>query len=108
MNVQEGLQEIGSRLRDNGADPATLKLVDAISQRAALPAAASASAGSLLQLVRLLMRTPVASQNPVVYNDLSGLEADLEERAVETRKRIEEEESKPIPKLKKYYKKKDK
>jgi hypothetical protein len=106
MNVEQGLQHIHDRLIEQDADPATLKLVEAIMKRAALPAAATAAAGSHLQLVRLLMRTPVASQNPVVYNDLSAIEADLEQRAVETRKRVEEVEARPIPKLKKYYKKK--
>jgi hypothetical protein len=106
MNVQEGLQEIRGRLVDEGANPATLKLVDGIMQRASLPAASSATAGSLLQLVRMLMRSPVAGANPVVYNDLSRVEADLEERASEVRERRAEEEAKPVPKLKKYYKKK--
>ncbi len=106
MNVQDGLKEIRQRLVDNDADPATLKLVDAIEKRAALPAAASAASASHLQIVRLLMRTPVASGNPKVYNDLTRIEQELEERAVEFRERQAEEEAKPIPKLKKYYKNK--
>lgn len=106
MNVQDGLREIRQRLADQDADPATLKLVDAIEKRAALPAAASAASASHLQIVRLLMRTPVASENPKIYNDLTRLEQELEERASEFRERVAEEEAKPIPKLKKYYKNK--
>jgi hypothetical protein len=106
MNVQDGLREIRERLVDQDADPATLKLVDAISKRAALPAAADAASASHLQIVRLLMRTPVASGNPRVYNDLTRVEQDLEERASEVRERIAAEDAKPIPKLKKHYKNK--
>jgi len=106
MNVQEGLQQIRDRLVEQDANAATLKLVDGIMQRASLPAAASATAGSLLQLVRMLMRSPQAGSNPVVYNDLVRIEADLEERAAEFRERQAVEEARPVPKLKKYYKKK--
>jgi hypothetical protein len=106
MNVQDGLTEIRERLVDQDANPATVKLVDAISKRAALPAAASAAATSHLQLVRLLMRTPAASQNPLIYNDLTRLEQEIEDRAQEHRQRAAEVDATPIPKLKKYYKKK--
>lgn len=106
MNVQEGLETIRTKLVEGDADTATLQLVDAIMKRAALPAASSATAGSLLQLTRMLMRSPQAGANPTVYNDLVKVEADLEERAVEYRERAQEEDAKPVPKLKKYYKKK--
>ncbi|HYH11013.1 MAG TPA: hypothetical protein VD789_01570, partial [Thermomicrobiales bacterium] len=104
MNVQEGLQQIRERLVEQDASPATLKLVDGIMQRASLPAAASATAGSLLQLVRMLMRSPQAGTNPTVYNDLVRIEADLEERAAGFRERQAAEDAKPMPKLKKHYK----
>ena len=52
------------------------------------------------------MRTPVAGENPKIYNDLSRVEQELEEQAAETRDRIAEADARPIPKLKKYYKKK--
>ncbi len=106
MKVTEGLREIRERLVEADASRETLKLVDAILKRASLPAAESATAGSLLQLVRMLMRSPQAGANPAIYNDLVGLEAELEERAQEVRQRIEEEEARPVPKLKKYYKQK--
>lgn len=106
MNVQDSLKEIRERLVDGNANPDTLKLVDAISKRAALPAAASAASASHLQVVRLLMRTPAASGNPRIYNDLTRIEQELEERASEVRERIAEDDAKPMPKLKKYYKNK--
>ncbi len=104
MNVTEGLDEIQGRLIRNGADKKSLQLVDTIKQRASLPAAQSASAGSLLQLVRMLVRSPVANADPVVYNDFVKLEEELEIRSDEFRARREEEDAKPIPKLKKFYK----
>ena len=104
MKVQEGLQEIRERLVENEALPETLKLVDAIKQRASLPAASGASATSLTQLVRMLMRSPVANSQPAVYNDLVKLEASMETKAAEIRALREEEDARPIPKTKKYYK----
>ena len=104
MNVLEGLTTIRGRLESNGADPATLRLVDDISRRAALPAARDASAPSLVQLVRMLARQPVASSNTRVYNDLVGLEEQLQTAAAAVRAEREAEERRPTPKLKKYYK----
>src|SRR3712207_7744781 len=83
MNVLEGLQHIRDRLIQNDADPATIQCVDQIMRRAALPAAAPASANSLLQLVRMLARTPVANSNVRVYNDLVRLEEELDTRSEE-------------------------
>ncbi len=104
MNVQEGLAEVRRRLVENKAQPESIKVVDAILQRASLPAASGASATSLLQLVRMLMRTPVAASKPSVYNDFVRIEADLEAQAEEIRSVREEEDRRPIPKTKKYYK----
>jgi hypothetical protein len=73
-------------------------------QRASLPAAATTPTQSLLQLVRMLARSPVASNNIAVYNDLLRLEEDLQSAAAQYHERMEAEESKPIPKTKKHYK----
>ncbi len=104
VNVLEGLQIIRQRLVENGATPETLTLVDTIMQRAALPAAASASTQSLLQLARMLARSPVASNNMAVYNDLMRLEEELQSAAERYHERVQAEEAKPIPKTKKHYK----
>ena len=104
VKVTEGLQIIRQRLVENGATPETLGLVDTIMQRASLPAAAAASTQSLLQLVRMLARSPVASNNIAVYNDLLRLEEDLQSAAAQYHERMQAEESKPVPKTKKHYK----
>jgi hypothetical protein len=104
VNVLDGLQRIRDRLIDNDADPATVAAVDQIMQRASLPSAAPAAATSLLQLVRLLMRTPAANNNTSVYNDLTRLEQELGDAATALREAQAREEAKPIPKTKKYYK----
>ncbi|MCC6314109.1 MAG: hypothetical protein IT337_08835 [Thermomicrobiales bacterium] len=103
MNVTEGLQQIRERLLDNGANAATLALVDAIAQRAALPAAQSATAASLLQLTRMLARSPAANNDITVYNDLLKLEEQLEEAARAYHERAAVEERIPTH-SKKYYK----
>jgi hypothetical protein len=104
VNVLDGLQRIRERLIDNDANPATLQAVDVIIQRAALPAAAPASANSMLQLVRMLMRTPMANADVRVYNDFVRLEEELDAAGAAMRERQAEEDAKPIPKTKKYYK----
>jgi hypothetical protein len=103
VNVLEGLQTIRARLVENDADAATLTLVDGIMQRAALPAAAPASAQSLLQLVRMLARSPAASNNMAVYNDLLRLEEELQTAGAQYLERMEADAAKPIPKTKKFY-----
>ena len=104
MNVVEGLQTIRRRLEENGADAASLALVDQITKRAALPAAKSANAQSLLQLVRMLMRSPAASSNVRVYNDFVRLEDEIETATATFKERQALEDAKPVPKTKKYYK----
>ena len=104
VNVLEGLQGIRERLIDNDADPATIQLVDGIIKRAALPAAAPASAQSLLQLTRMLARSPVANNNMTVYNDLLRLEEQLQSAGAAYHERVVAEDGKPVPKTKKFYK----
>lgn len=104
MNVVEGLKTVRQRLEDNGADPASVAVVEGIMKRAALPAAAPANAQSLLQLVRMLMRTPASTSNVRVYNDFVRLEEEMEAGAAFARARQAEEDAKPMPKTKKFYK----
>jgi hypothetical protein len=104
VNVLEGLNTIRDRLVENGASAPTLALVDQMRKRASVPAAQAASAQSLLQLVRMLIRTPAANSNVAIYNDLARLEDQLQARAVEFHERKAAEEARPVPKLKKYYK----
>jgi hypothetical protein len=104
MNVLEGLQTIRRRLEENGANQASLDLVDQIMKRASLPAARSADAQSLIQLVRMLMRSPVSASNVRVYNDFVRLEEEIETASAAHRERQALEDAKPVPKTKKYYK----
>lgn len=104
MNVTEGLKAIRVRLVENEADPATIAHVDQILKRASVPSVGGASAQSLLQLTRMLMRHPTASANSAVYNDLALLEEQLETNAVDVARKAAEEAAKPVPKTHKYYK----
>lgn len=104
MNVTEGLRTIRQRLEENAADPSTMSHVDQILKRASVPSVGNASAQSLLQLTRMLMRHPTAAANSAVYNDLALLEEQLESSALASAARAAEEASKPMPKSKKYYK----
>ncbi len=104
MNVAEGLQIIRNRLVEQDARPETLQAVDLILKRATLPAAAPASANSLIQLVRMLMRTPTANNNVDVYNDFVRLEEELDVAGTAFRERQAAEDAKPVPKTKKFYK----
>ena len=104
MNVIEGLRSIKQRLDENGAGDETMAHVNEILKRASVPSAGSASAQSLLQLTRMLMRHPTAATNSNVYNDLALLEEQLEGSAIATAARAAEEASKPLPKTHKYYK----
>jgi hypothetical protein len=104
MNVLEGLQTIRRRLEENGANDASIALVDQIAKRAALPAAQPANAQSLLQLVRMLMRHPTSASNNRVYNDFVRLEDEIESASAVFREKQALEDAKPVPKTKKYYK----
>jgi hypothetical protein len=108
VNVLEGLQQIRERLLDNGANPDTIATVDGIIRRAALPAASGATGQSLLQLVRMLQRTPQANANIAVYNDLLLLEEQIESAAAAYRDRVAAEERQAeahaSQRSKKYYK----
>jgi hypothetical protein len=104
VSLIHGLSQVRQRLWENDAQTATLNLVDGIIRRASDPAAASAPSQSQLQLVRMLMRTPVANDDTRVYNDLAQLEEELEESAQRFQAQREADEARPTPKSKKYYK----
>ena len=104
MNAHDGLLIIRDRLSARGARPETMQLVDAMTKRAAVPGAEKAQA-SLSQLVRMLARTPVANSNVGVYDDLVGLQDELEAASAGRAAQAAAEASRPIPKSKKFYKK---
>ena len=105
MNLVDGLERIRTILTNNRADPATLDAVDLILENAArMGANDSAKAQSLLQITKMLMRTPAANNNVRVYNDLAKIEQQLTIRANEMAKERAEAVEKPMPKDKKFYK----
>jgi len=104
MNVVDGLTTIKERLIDQGANEKTLRYVDIFIERAKTPGASNAGSPSLIQLMTLLMRNPIANGNTVIYNDLARLEESLKNVASDYAARKAAEDAKPVPKTKKYYK----
>lgn len=104
MNIVDALDRVKDRLDENGARPETFRLVDTIRRTATQPGSDQAQVRSLLELVRRLMRTPVAHANVGVYDDLATLEGQLEQASVDAAARRAAEDSKPLPKSKKFYK----
>ena len=102
MNVRDGLVQIRERLYARDARTETLDLVDEMITRASAPGADRAQA-SLVQIVGLLSRTPVAHANIRVYDELMELQDELESNAVQRAAEVAEEESRPLPKSRKYY-----
>ncbi len=103
MNLLYGLERIEERLVENKARAGTFKLVDAIRKTANRPGAEQAQVRSLVELVRRLMRTPVANADVGVYDDLAVLEEQLVEASAQANAEREAIESRPMPKSKKYY-----
>lgn len=102
MNVRDGLIQIRERLYERDARTETLELVDTMIKRASAPGADRASA-SLVQLVGMLARTPVANNNIRVYDELMELKDELEATASRRATEAAAEASRPIPKSRKYY-----
>jgi len=103
MYLTDALERVRQRLVQNQARPETLRLVDSVMETAQRTGGDQAQVRSLLELVRRLMRTPVAHSNIAVYDDLAVLEEQLVQAAAEAAAAREAEESRPLPKPKKYY-----
>lgn len=104
MNVVTGLERMREMLAGNGAQPATLAAVDGVIENAErLPGGGNAQA-TMLQLLKLLMRTPVANKDVRVYNDLVKLEEQLVNRAAVAAQERAAVVDRPMPKDKKFYK----
>lgn len=104
MNILNALERVRDRLVENDARSETIKLVDSIAKTASTPGADKAQVRSITDLVRRLMRTPVANQNVGVYDDLAVLEEQLEAQTADFAAQRAEEEARPMPKSRKYYK----
>ena len=101
MYLSDALIRIKERLETNGARVETLRLLDTIGRQ---PGADRAQVGSQIELVRRLMRTPVANANVGVYDDLAVLEEQMASASAEASARRAAEENRAMPKSKKYYK----
>jgi hypothetical protein len=105
VNLVTGLERVREMLASNGATMATLDAVDAVLENAArTPGGGSAQAGSLLQMTKMLMRTPAANKDVRVYNDLAKLEEQLTQRAEMIAQERSAVVDRPMPKDKKFYK----
>lgn len=105
MNVRDGLVQIREHLVERDARTETLALVDTMIKRASEPGADRAQA-SLVQIVGLLSRTPVAHANIRVYDELMELQDELQSAAQQRAAEVAAEDSRPIPKSRKYYRQK--
>lgn len=103
MNVKDGLLNIREQLVESDAREGTLALVDQMIKRASVPGADRAQA-SLGQLVTMLARTPLANDDVGVYDDLMQLKDRLDARSQQRAAEVAEEQAKPLPKSRKYYK----
>ncbi|HUG16053.1 MAG TPA: hypothetical protein VMM78_13665 [Thermomicrobiales bacterium] len=102
MNAKDGLARIRDRLIENNAQPETLKLLETMIDRASTPESERAQA-SQSQLLKLLVRSPMATNNFAVYNDLVRLEEEVHEVSARRAAEAAAEADRPIPKSKKYY-----
>lgn len=105
MNVRDGLVQIRAHLVERDARTETLDLVDSMIKRASSPGADKAQA-SLVQIVGLLSRTPVAHANIRVYDELMELQDELGANAQQRAAEAAAESSRPLPKSRKYYRQK--
>ena len=104
MNVVTGLEQVRGMLASNGAQPATLTMIDGVIDNAdRLPGGGSAQA-TMLQLLKMLMRTPIANKDVRVYNDLAKLEEQMVNRAAVAAQERAAVVDRPMPKDKKFYK----
>jgi hypothetical protein len=91
-------------LASNGALIETLDTVDGVIENAErLPGGGSAQA-TMLQLIKMLMRTTAANTNVRVYNDLAKLEEQMVDRAAVAAQERAAVVDRPMPKDKKFYK----
>lgn len=104
MNVVTGLEQVRGMLASNGALPATLAAVDSVIENAErLPGGGSAQA-TMMQLLKMLMRSQAANKDVRVYNDLTKLEEQLVNRAAVAAQERAAVVDRPMPKDKKFYK----
>ena len=106
MNIAENMGRLRDQLRHRGAKPQTIAMVDKYLALAQRVGGSEHSTG--LKVLQRLMRAPEAAADTAIYNDLVGLEEELEAVRQENQREREAIEARPIPKPKKFYKQQSK
>ena len=102
MNVVDNMIRLQQRLIERRAKPQTVAMLDqyiTLAQRVG-----GNEHTSQLKVLHRLMRTPEANRDTAIYNDLAGIEEELESARDELAREREAIEARPMPKLHKYYK----
>ena len=105
MNVAENMVRIQQRMIERRAKPQTVAMLDryiTLAERMG-----GNEHVSQLKVLQRLMRAPEAASDTAIYNDLVGLEEELQVARDEREREREALDARPIPKTKKYYKERD-
>ena len=102
MNIAENMVRLQQRLIERRAKPQTMAMLDKYINLAQQVGGNEHT--SQLRVLHRLMRSPEASTDTSIYNDLAGLEEELEGIREEHAREREALDARPLPKLKKYYK----
>ena len=102
MNISENMARLQQRLIERKAKPQTIAMIDKYITLAQQVGGNEHT--SQLRVLHRLMRSPEASRDTTIYNDLVGLEEELEGIRAEQAREREALEARPMPKLKKFYK----
>ncbi|MDP9383036.1 MAG: hypothetical protein M3Q29_23440 [Chloroflexota bacterium] len=105
MNIAENMVRLQQRLIERRAKPQTVAMLDRYITLAQQMGGNEYT--SQLRVLQRLMRAPEAAKDTTIYNDLVGLEEELEGVREQNAREREAFESRPIPKPKKFYKERD-
>ena len=102
MNIAENMVRLRQQLQERKASPRTLAMVDKYISLAEKVGGSEHT--SQLRVLQRLLRAPESSSDTAIYNDLVGLEEELEAVRDENAREREALDARPMPKLKKFYK----
>lgn len=102
MNIAENMIRLQQKLIERRARPQTVAMLDRYISLAEQVGGNEHS--TELRVLQRLMRAPEAAKDTGIYNDLVGLEEELEGVRERQQREREAMEARPVPKLKKYYK----
>jgi hypothetical protein len=102
VNIAENMVRLQQKLIERRAKPQTVAMLDRYITLAERVGGNEYS--TQLRVLQRLMRSPEAIKDTAIYNDLAGLEEELEEVREQNAREREALEARPLPKTKKYYK----